>query len=905
MPPVKPLGDPSQDFLRTQSDPLQAFFRPQNVAVVGATEKEGTVGRTLFKNLLATPFGGTVFPVNPGRSSVLGVKAYPKLSAVPDPLDLAILVTPAATVPDLVSECVSLGVKAAIIISAGFKEVGPAGAELEKQVLERAKAGNLRIIGPNCLGIMNPLTGINATFANAMAKPGNVAFISQSGALLTAVLDWSFQENVGFSSIVSLGSMLDVGWGDMIDYFGNDPHTQSIVIYMETIGDARSFLSAAREVALTKPILVIKAGRTEAAAKAAASHTGSLAGSQEVLEAAFRRCGVLSVENISHLFYMADVLSKQPRPKGERLCLVTNAGGPGVLATDALISGGGQLAGLSPQTKEALSAFLPAAWSHGNPVDVLGDADPERFAKALEEVAKDDENDGVMVILTPQAMTDPIETARRIAPFAKLKDRPILASWMGGAAMEEGRSILNQAGLPCFPFPDTATRLFNYMWRYNSNLKSLYETPSMPEGAAPPDREKAQSLLNQAREAGRDLLSEYESKSLLAAYGIPTVDTRLAQTPDEAAQMAEALGYPVVLKLHSFTITHKTDVGGVKLNLTQAQDVKQAFTDIQESVTRLKGDGHFQGVTVQKQVKWEGYELILGSSLDPQVGPVLLFGSGGQLVEVYKDHALGLPPLNTTLARRLMERTKIYAALKGVRGRDPVDLSALEQLLVRFSWLIAEQPSLKEMDINPLLAAPEGLIALDARVLLHPKAAPESELSHTAIRPYPAQYVASLTLKDGTTATLRPIRPEDEPAMVLFHETLSAQSVYLRYFQEMKLDTRTTHERLTRTCFVDYGREMVLVALKKDQIVGVARLSRMRKKDQAEFSMILSDAFQNQGLGGQILKGLLQVARAEKLKGVTGYILPENVRMQALCTKLGFALERRESEGLVVATVNF
>jgi acetyltransferase len=522
----------------------------------------------------------------------------------------------------------------------------------------------------------------------------------------------------------------------------------------------------------------------------------------------------------------------------------------------------------------------------------------------LEDVTKDAENDGVMVILTPQAMTDPTETARRVAPFAKLKDRPILASWMGGAAMEEGRSILNQAGLPCFPFPDTAARLFNYMWRYSSNLKSLYETPSLPEGAAPPDRPKAEVLLAQARQAGRDLLSEYESKSLLWAYGIPTVDTRLAQSAEEAAQMAEALGYPVVLKLHSFTVTHKTDVGGVKLNLTQAKDVRQAFSDIQESVTRLKGEGHFQGVTVQKQVKWEGYELILGSSLDPQVGPVLLFGSGGQLVEIYKDHALGLPPLNTTLARRLMERTRIYEALKGIRGRAPVDLSALEQLLVRFSWLIAEQPFIKEMDINPLLASPEGLVALDARVLLHPKDTPDSELSHTAIRPYPAQYTASLTLKDGTTAALRPIRPEDEPAMVRFHETLSAQSVYLRYFQEMKLDTRTTHERLTRTCFVDYDREMVLVALREDKILGVVRFSRTRKRDEAEFSMILSDAFQNQGLGSQMLKGLLTVARSEKLKRVTGTVLPENVRMQALCTKLGFSLDRRESEGLVVVTAN-
>src|SRR5665213_1706078 len=553
------IGDPnkvfdrSNDYLNSHFNPLEFFFHPKNVAVIGATEKEGSVGRSMLVNLTKNAFSGKVFPINPVRETILGIKAYPNIATAPEPVDLAIIVTPAKTVPGLVEECVKAGVKAVIIISAGFKEVGPEGAELERQILEKAKSANMRLIGPNCLGLMNPVSGLNATFAADMALPGNVAFISQSGALITAVLDWSLQEKVGFSSIISLGSMLDVNWGDMINYLGNDPHTHSIVIYMEAIGDARAFLSAAREVALTKPIILIKAGRTEASAKAASSHTGSLAGSDEVLRAAFSRCGIMVVDHISHLFYAADTLSKQPRPKGPRLCIVTNAGGPGVLTSDALIESGGQLAELAPETIQTLSTFLPAAWSHANPVDVLGDADASRFAKTLEQVVKDPHNDGVLVLLTPQDMTTPTETAKDVAVYNKLGDRPLLASWMGGSTVNEGREILSNAGIPSYPFPDTACRMFNYMWRYSSNLKSLYETPFMPQGSDVPDRNDAKALIEKARSEGRTLLTEYESKKLLTAYGIPTVKTFLAQNPREAAQLATAIGYPVVVKLNSLT----------------------------------------------------------------------------------------------------------------------------------------------------------------------------------------------------------------------------------------------------------------------------------------------------------------------------------------------------------------
>ena len=675
---------------------LHPIFAPKNIAVIGASERPGSVGRSVLWNLISHPFGGTVFPVNPRRASVLGIKAYPSLADVPEPVDLAVIITPASTVPDLVRECVSGGVKGAIIISAGFKEIGAEGRQLEREILAEARKGSLRIIGPNCLGVMSPMTGLNATFASTIARPGNVGFISQSGALLTAILDWSLHENVGFSAFVSVGSMLDVGWGDLIHYLGDDPQTRSILIYMESIGDARSFLTAAREVALRKPIIVIKSGRTKQAAQAAASHTGTLAGSDAVLSAAFRRTGVLRVDSIADLFYMAEVLAKQPRPEGPRLTILTNAGGPGVLATDALIQGGGTLATLSEETREALNAFLPEHWSHSNPIDILGDADPERYARALVVAANDAQSDGLLVTLVPVGVSDPTQVAEKLKSHARLGHKPVLASWMGGADVAAGEAILNQAGIPTFAYPDTAARVFNYMWQYSYNLRGLYETPVLPEDAEGlPDRALAQTIIETARQGGHRLLTEYDSKRLLAAYGIPTVETRYAADEDEAVRHAEEIGYPVVVKLHSKTITHKVDVGGVKLDLKTEEAVRDAFRAIQQSLAQAGRAEAFDGVTVQPMVRLEGYEIILGSSLDLQFGPVLLFGSGGSLVEVYQDRALGLPPLNTTLARRMMEQTKIYKALQGVRGRAAVDLAAPAMLMVRFSQLVVNSASSK------------------------------------------------------------------------------------------------------------------------------------------------------------------------------------------------------------------
>ncbi len=887
--------DPSHDVYQYTANPLESIFAPKNIAVIGATEKEGSVGRTILWNLISSPFGGAVFPINPKRPSLLGIKAYPSIKDLPDQVDLAVIVTPATSIPGIISECAEAGVKGAIVISAGFKEVGPAGVELEHQLLQNARKGGMRVVGPNCLGVMNPISGLNATFAAGMARKGHVAFISQSGALCTAVLDWSFKENVGFSSFVSVGSMLDVDWGDLIYYLGDDPHTDSIVIYMESIGDARSFISAAREVALSKPIIVIKPGRTEGAARAAASHTGSLTGSDEVLDAAFRRAGVLRVNSISEIFSMAEVLGRQPRPKGPRLTILTNAGGPGVLATDTLLTTGGELAEISSETMQKLNEFLPASWSHNNPIDIIGDADPQRYAKSLEVAAQDPNSDGLLVILTPQAMTDPTATAEALKSYAKTYEKPILASWSGGKEVAAGEAVLNKVGIPTFEYPDDAAQAFTYMWQSTFNLKTLYETPSMPddEGAGP-DRAQAKAIIDHVRETGRELLTEAESKQLLAAYGIPTTPTLIAKSAKEAGEMAASLGFPIVVKLHSETITHKTDVGGVILNLNNSAEVEAAFNAINHSVTEKAGAEHFLGVTVQPMIKMEGYELIIGSSIDPQFGPVLLFGTGGQLVEVYKDRSLALPPLNTTLSRRMIERTKIYTALKGVRGRKPVDLDALEKLLVRFSQLVVEQRWIKELDINPLIASPDGLLALDGRVVLYSKDTAESDLPKLAIRPYPNRYVAKWTIKDGREVIIRPIRAEDEPLMQNFHKELSDRSVYLRYLSPMLLSDRVTHERLSRVCHCDYAREIALVVEGEEKgnraIFAVGRLSKFRGDDEeARMSMLVSDKYQGQGIGIELVRRLISAAKHEKIKRIIAVMSQENESMLKLCRKAGFS----------------
>lgn len=903
--------DPAHDIWRRPRG-LEPFFHPQNVAVIGATDKPGSVGRALVRNLIATPFGGAVLPVNLKRSSIMGIKAYPRVADLPAPADLAVITTPAQAVPDLISECGAAGIKNVIVISAGFKENGAEGLALESRMAANASQHQVRIIGPNCLGVMMPPTGLNATFGHAMARSGSVGFISQSGALCTAVLDWSLQEQVGFSAFISIGSMVDVGWGDLIDYLGDDPQTRSIVLYMESIGDARAFLSAAREVAISKPIIVIKAGRTAAAAAAAVSHTGTLAGADDAMEAAFRRAGVLRVDSIQELFSMAEVLGKQPRPTGKRLTIVTNAGGPGVLATDALIQGQGELAPVAPQVRDQFNALLPAHWSKGNPIDILGDADAKRYAAAIKIAATDPNSDGLLIILTPQAMTDPTGTAEALVDEVKGLKKPVLASWMGGAEVSAGVRRLSAAGIPTFAYPDLAARTFNLMWRWAYNLKGIYETPAL--AAAPGDSScdytRVEELIAQARRDGRTTLTEPEAKELLSAYGIPVVATRIAKSREEAVAAATAIGFPVVVKLYSHTITHKTEVDGVRLNLKTAADVGAAFDQIYASVVRRVGESAFNGVTVQQMVSHEGYEIILGSTVDLQLGPMILFGTGGQLVEVFRDRALALPPLNTTLARRMMEQTRIYTALKGVRGREPVNLTKLEEVIVRFSQLVVEHLAIKEIDINPLLASSRGIMALDARIVLQDAKTAAQNPPRTAIRPYPSQYMTRILARDGSSLTVRPIRPEDEPLMVEFHRHLSDQSVHQRYMGMISYDSRVLHERLIRRCFNDYDREIALVIEKPATtgrpaaILGVARLSRVPHTSDGRFALVIADEYQHQGMGTELLRQLIAVARQEKLVHLGAEVLSTNKEMLSLCRHAGFVFDEKIQDDLVLARLN-
>jgi len=880
---------------RAARNHLDSVFRPATVAIIGASEKPGSVGRALTENI--RPFTGRSYLVNPKHRELLGVTAYPDIGSVPEKVDLVVIATPAPTVPAILTACAKADVGGAVIVSAGFKEVGDAGVALEQEALAAAKRGGIRIIGPNCLGVMIPSLRLNATFADGLAASGSVAFLSQSGALCTAVLDWSLREKVAFSAFVSVGSMLDVGWGDLISYFGDDPRTKSIVCYMESVGEARSFLSAAREVALTKSIIVLKVGRTSAASKAAASHTGSMTGSDAVLDAALRRVGVLRVENIEELFDMAEVLAKQPRPRGPRLAIVTNAGGPGALATDALIASGAELSPLSIETCNALNPLLPPHWSHGNPIDILGDADATRYAEVLKRVGNDPGTDGVLAILTPQAMTEATATAEKLCDLPELRGKPLLACWMGGPGVEHGEAILNDASIPTFKYPDRAARAFALMWNYSNNLRALYETPLLTSDAEPLENAGlVEKILNGVAGAGRSLLTEVESKQVLEAYQVQTVATHLALTEDAAVEHANAIGYPVVLKLHSETITHKTDVGGVQLDLPDATAVRYAWRSIHANVIEKGGPQDFLGVTVQPMVR-DGYPIILGSSIDPQFGPVLLFGSGGQLVEVFQDTALGFPPLNTTLARRMMEQTRVYKALQGVRGRKPVDLQGLAALLVRFSHLVARHPGIAEIDINPLIVSPTQMLALDARIVLQDRNQREHSSPGLAIRPYPVHYAASFKLKDGSAATVRPIRPEDEPLLQQFHQRLSDRSVYQRYFAPLQLDHRIAHERLSRICFIDYDREMALVAERADpqngrpEILGVGRWRKLPGGTEAEFSLVVADPWQKQGIGSHLLQRLIQIGRDENIKRLAATILAENPAMQQLARKAGFKVE--------------
>jgi acetyltransferase len=885
---------------------LDKIFAPQRVAVIGASDSPTSVGYTVLRNLVGSGFRGVVYPVNRKRESVQGVQAYPDIPALPHAPDLAVICTPAPTVPGIVRACGEAGTRGVLIISAGFREVGEEGRALEAQIREEQKKfDGMRILGPNCLGIIVPRIHLNASFAAATPEAGHVGFVSQSGALCTSVLDWALDEGVGFSYFVSVGNMLDVTMGDLIDYLGSATETQSIILYIESIAEAREFMSAARAFARVKPIVAFKAGRFAESAAAAASHTGAMAGVDAVYEAAFHRAGIERIFRIEDMFDCAELLAKQQPPKGDRLAIITNAGGPGVMTTDALIDRDGKLAALSEETLEALNGLLPTCWSHGNPIDVLGDAPPERFAQSLQVVLKDKNVDAVLVILTPQAMTDPTSTARAVAQAAAKARKPVLAAWMGGRVVSEGIGVLSEAGIPTYTTPEKAVNAFMHLVSYARNLRILHETPRDIPLEFSFDRQRLRGVFDTILTEGTDILSENVSKAFLEAYEIPVTKPHLARTAQTAADVAREIGYPVVMKIHSPQITHKTDVGGVMLNLTKDEEVLDAFEKMTARAKEMRPEAQIIGATVQKMVTYpHSFELIMGAKKDPVFGSVIMVGMGGTAAEVFRDRALGLPPLSESLARNMLESLKSWPLLQGYRGGPGVNIDRLIEIIMRFSYLVADYPEIKELDINPLLCTPEHVIALDARIVVDRDLVGRAvrPYCHLAIRPYPEEYVTERTLKDGAPVVLRPIKPEDEP---MWHDLVAACSTETIWFRFRYLFKQTTHEMATRFCFTDYDRELGIVAEVEEEgkrkLIGVGRLVADVNHETAEYGVIVADSYQGHGLGGLLTDYSLDVAKRWGVKRLMAETTKNNIRALALFRNRGFELDDREEDVVLVS----
>jgi acetyltransferase len=879
---------------------LDSIFRPKRIALIGVSNNPESVGGITLRNLVGGGFNGVVYPVNPKREAVFGIPCYPDVKSLPKTPDLAVIMTAAKWVPQLVRDCGEVGIHGLIIMSAGFKESGDEGKVLEAQVkAEKAKFPDMRIIGPNCLGILVPGLNMNVSFADGMPKKGHVAFISQSGALCTSVLDWAYESNIGFSHFVSIGNSMDVSFGDLIDYFGQDPNTKSIVLYVESIADARTFMSAARAFSREKPIIVYKSGRFPESAAAAASHTGAMASEDSIYDAVFRRAGLARVFDFGNIFDFTDLVGRRRIPKGNRLAIVTNAGGPGVMATDSLISLGGKLVQLSDETMQKLNDYLPPFWSHGNPIDVLGDATPERFARSTEIVLEDENVDAVLVLLTPQAMTDPTATAQAIADMSVKTTKSIIAGWLGGAGMREGIQIFNKAGISSYAAPEQAIRAFMTLSDYSMNLKNLYETPREVPVSFEYDRHELRKKYLKDVFPKAKILNEDDSKMLVNDYGIDTTHPTPAATEDEAVAIAEQKGYPVVLKIYSPDITHKSDVGGVALNIKNEDMVRATFRNMIKTASEKMPDARIDGVTIQKMVdSKDGIELIVGTKKDPIFGTVMLVGMGGTTAELFKDKRLEFPPLNEQLARQMLESLKIYPLLKGWRGDAPKNINKLIEVLIRMSYLAADYPEIEELDINPLIVTPDDVIALDARIVVDEELlkSPAKEYSHLILRPYPESLISKAVLKDGTPVCLRPIRPEDEPMWLELLGSCSKDAIYHRFRYDFYFDS---HEVASQFCFIDYDREIAIVAEheKEDgtkELIGVGRLIADPDVEVMEYAILITDKWQKKELGYTLTNYCLGIAKSRGIKKLAAETTRDNKPMISVFRKLNFKIRFNE-----------
>jgi acetyltransferase len=876
---------------------LNRIFNPKRIAVIGASEREGSVGTKILHNLLSSGYTGEVYPVNPFRRTVQGIPAYPTIGKVPEKVDLAVIATPAHMVPQIVEECGLAGAFGIVIISAGFREEGETTSELERKIRESQKKYSLRIIGPNSLGVIRPKINLFATFADKQAIPGRIAFISQSAALCASALDWAWETHVGFSAIVSTGSMLEVDLGDFIDYFGNDLQTNTIMLYVESIKNPRKFMSAVREFAREKPIVLVKAGRFRETGEATLSHSGSLAGEDAVYDAAFERAGIVRVESTSDLFNCAVALSTQPNPHGLNLTIVTNAGGPAIMATDYLIARGGKLAKLSDDTVQALKNVLPSYCSIKNPVDIYEEATVERFRQVLEICLKDQHSDGFLVIYTPQGTTDPILLAKTIAELARNVGKPILTILMSeDNRSREARRLLQQSGIPTFFLPEEAVSTFIYMYEHTRNLELLYQTPQdIP--VLPIDAPLLKAIIRRAFCEGRAVLSLPESMRFLEEYRIPVVKTLVARTQAEAEAFSSELGYPVVMKALSPQVTHKSRIRGVILNICSPLKTAAFFNELSEKVKSFSESAEFQGVAIQPMVHGSGHELLIGSKKDPQFGSVILFGMGGTLAESFKDVKVGFPPLNQVLARRLVEDSGVFKRASSTG--NAFNVNPLEEILVKFSQLITDFPEIKEVDVNPLIVTEKGAVAVDARIVIEWARVMRETADHhdqMLIAAYPKQYITSRRLKDGTEVVLRPVRAEDEGRFNELIKSLSPESMQFRFFEIIK---EMSHETLTKYCNLDYDRQIAIVVELKQgdrQIIGAGRVIAEPDGKSGEFALLITDQWQSKGLGSILMDYIIAVSRNMRLQRIFATVLRDNIKMMTLCEKKGFNIENLDEE---------
>ncbi len=868
---------------------LERLFDPRNIAVFGASARPESVGGRVFQNLCEADFEGQLYPINPKHETVLDRRCYPDIESIGAPVDLAVVATPASTVPEIIHRCGEHGVTAAIVLSAGFREAGPRGRRLEREMLAEARRYGIRIVGPNCLGMIRPSAGINATFSKDDAQAGSLALISQSGAICTAILDWADARRIGFSAVVSMGDASDVDFGDMLDYLALDVHTQAILLYVEGVGDARSFMSGLRAAARLKPVVIVKAGRHSEGLKAAVSHTGALVGNDDVFDAAIRRAGAVRAMTIDQLFAAAQLLARRPRVQGDRLAMVTNAGGPGVMATDRAVDIGVKVAELSQATLDRLNESLQDHWSGGNPVDVLGDATAEDYREAIDACLADPNVDGLLVMLTPQAMTDPTGSAEMVAKAAEKSEKPLLACWMGDAHVREARELLRRHNIPSFANPEGSVEAFGYLTSYHRNQRLLMQVPPPLGELADPDIAGADLIIDSALAERRSLLTMTESKAVLRAFGIPVTLSIEVESANEALVAAESLGFPVAMKISSTDLSHKSDVGGVRLNIGNAQAVRNAYNELVATVARKTGKQYDTVAVERMHVSPTSRELLVGVARDPVFGPVITFGAGGMAVEVHRDRAIALPPINGVIASSLIARTRVSRMLDAYRGMAAVDMAALEQVLGRVSEMVCELPRLKELDINPLLVDENGVIAADARIVVEPQEPALDRYQHMAIHPYPHDLVHHWQTAEGQDITIRPIRPEDAELEQAFVRNLSPKAKYFRFMQGVR---ELTPQMLVRFTQLDYDRELALIAVirkgDEEREIAVARYATNPDGETCEFAVVVADEWQGRGVGSELMRQLMNAAKQKGIKRIQGEVLKENGNMLKLMSFLGF-----------------